>query len=205
MKKLFTRLTWREAVGVPMLVLSMAAFKRIQYWTKQAALLNREVSGLGLVSELKDYYYVSEAWVIKPERIGGAHVHMDPMAIQERMFDLFQRGKRLSQLRFLWHSHANFGVGWSRDDDETARDIFGADSPWTINLVTNSKGSFLARMDFPSSKEEPIHDLPVRLEIPVYAPMERKLELQYAEAHIDLVNVVTSPSVISLPGPQVKG
>jgi hypothetical protein len=109
---------------------------------------------------------------------------MDPMAVGDLMVELFQSGKSLSKLKFHWHSHAHFNVFWSSIDDQTSRE-FCSDAEWTVSLVVNTHGHHLARMDFPNTKEDPIHNLPTRLEIPFYRPFLAKLENDYQTKYVN--------------------
>ena len=96
----------------------------------------------------------------------------------------------MSQLRFLWHSHGVLPVGWSTPDDNTARNVFGADADWTVNLVVNVYGHLLARMDFPRDQEPPVNGLNINLELPVYHGMEKGLAQDYDEKHPHKVSLL---------------
>lgn len=212
MKSFFLDLATTSNTSAPALTLSPTAFKKIHYWTHRAGKHQRECSGLGTITERDGDYYVDNVWLIKPERIGQAHVDMDPQAVMELMMDLYSSGKKMSKLRFHWHSHATFGVGWSATDEDTCRNLFCTDAPWTVSLVVNVYGHHLARMDFPKTKDEPIHKLPVRLEIPVYAPMRKGLELDFlskcakpvaeSEEEIQLPVKFRNSTPLALPAPE---
>lgn len=169
---------------LPTIVLSLTAYRKVSLWTKLAADINNwEVSGLGTILAKHGGLFVSDVWLIKPSRVGGAHVEQDPAAINALMRKLYTGGRDIKNLRFLWHSHANFGVGWSGTDDQTAREDFCPDAPWTVNLVTNAQGQFLARQDFPKTRDDPKNNLPVRLLIPITAGLSRKYREQYNHDH----------------------
>jgi hypothetical protein len=168
----------------PVLLLSERAFKKITFWTQAAGERNQEVSGLGTIIANHGGLYVSDAYLIKPELVSSARVDQDAMAgILPLMERLLRDGRALKNLRFHWHSHANFGVCWSAVDEYTCREVFANDSPWTVSLVTNVAGHFLARMDFPLARKEPIHGLPVRLFAPIYAHKEKKWAQEYQDKY----------------------
>jgi hypothetical protein len=192
------------------LVLSLTAFKKIRLWTCLGAdRYNVEVSGLGLIKPKHQGLFVSDVWLIRPEKIGAAHVDMLGSSVQELMMevltrsskykhlrtcveeyyttgvvsdfrafdeftDLLARSKGLKTLRFHWHSHAKFGVSWSGVDEATARHDFCPDANWTVSLVTNQKGHFLARQDFPKTRHEPRHNLSVWLFLGLPRHISRK-------------------------------
>jgi hypothetical protein len=195
-------LATKENKEAPALYLSQRAFKKIHYWVQRAGHYNRECSGLGTISEKSDGYYVDNAWLIKPERIGQAHVDMDPMAVMELQMDLYEKKIPGSKLRFHWHSHAHFGVGWSGVDEETCRNLFCTDAPWTISMVVNVYGHHLARMDFPATKHEPIHNLPVRMVVPWFAPMRKELEKDFLAKCAP--NVTETEQIIEKPKKPLK-
>jgi hypothetical protein len=198
----------------PQILLSQMAFKKIMHWTKYAAHKhNVETSGLGTILVRHGHLFVSDVWLIKPKHVRGAYVEQDPIAIQELMQKLymgtgepifgktdkvsFKGGSDPKNLRFLWHSHANFGVGWSGTDIETAMFDFCPDAKWTVNMVVNAKGHILSRMDFPKRNhaeraklpagarlaDSSIADLPVHLLVPVDGAMSKRLTKTYRDAH----------------------
>jgi hypothetical protein len=217
----------------PQILLSQMAFKKIMYWTKYAAFKhNVETSGLGTILVRHGHLFVSDVWLIKPKHVRGAYVEQDPVAIQELMNKLFmgtgepiigksdkvsfKGGRDPKNLRFLWHSHANFGVGWSGTDSETAMFDFCPDAKWTVNMVVNAKGHFLSRMDFPKQNhlareklppgaripDSAIHDLPVHLVVPVDGGMAKRLTKVYKDAHPTLEQ--PKPLIVSSPVGEVS-
>lgn len=222
MEKLLVQLNDVEvSEQAPALHLSLQAYKKMMVWTKQAAYVHKwEVSGLGLCLKKKNIYKVSEVWLIEPSSVGGASVKQDPKAIHALMQKLwmgkgvpketdseqvsFEGGKSLRNLRFLWHSHADFGVGWSSVDDENARYDFCQDSEWTINLVINAKGHMLARMDYPqqnnlfvkqaraenlsSIPDTTLHDLPIFLELVLSSKVLERYRTEYLKKHDKFIN-----------------
>jgi len=202
---------------IPVVILSLKAYKKITLWTKTAAEINNwEVSGLGTVVPKYGGYYVSDVWLIEPSKVSGGEVEQNPADIHALMQKLFvgtgipketkdpnrvsfEGGRDLKNLRLLWHSHGNMGVGWSGTDDRTARVEFCPDAKWTLNIVTNARGHFLARMDFPARNavliekanqrrartipDTKIDNLPVRLLIPIHKGQGDLYKQQYLDAH----------------------
>jgi len=219
MDKLFLRLNHRETnkdPNCPVLVLSVQAYRKLMFWTKYASEVNKwEVSGLGTVQPRHGGYFVSNVWLIKPEAVGAAHADMDGHGVASLMQKLFYGtgemrettgdnvsyvgGRDLKNLRFLWHSHNNFGVGWSGTDNRTAKLEFCQDAKWTINLNLNAMGHMIARMDFPvknhkllvkakaenkgSMKDTTIYELPIRLLVPIAKSQVESYRAEYVETH----------------------
>jgi len=219
MDKLFLRLNHRETnkdPNCPVLVLSVQAYRKLMFWTKYASEVNKwEVSGLGTVQPRHGGYFVSNVWLIKPEAVGAAHADMDGHGVASLMQKLFYGtgemrettgdnvsyvgGRDLKNLRFLWHSHNNFGVGWSGTDNRTAKLEFCQDATWTINLNLNAMGHMIARMDFPvknhklltkakaenkgSMKDTTIYELPIRLLVPIAKSQVESYRAEYVETH----------------------
>lgn len=219
MKKTLLRLNndINEGHDVPKLILSLTAYRKMTIWTHLAADLRKwEVSGLGTCLKKHGGYFVSDVWLIEPQKVAGASVDQDPAAINALIQNLvmgtgeireskdsnkisFVGGRDIVNIRFLWHSHVDFGVGWSGTDDKTARFDFCPDAKWTINLVLNTKGHFLARMDFPEEnhalKEEAIRQgsnkivdttinkLPIYLLIGNTNKQAKAIEDRYLQAH----------------------
>jgi len=219
MDKLFLRLNHRETnkdPNCPVLVLSVQAYRKLMFWTKYASEVNKwEVSGLGTVQPRHGGYFVSNVWLIKPEAVGAAHADMDGHGVAALMQKLFYGtgemrettgdnvsfvgGRDLKNLRFLWHSHNNFGVGWSGTDNKTAKLEFCQDAKWTINLNLNAMGHMIARMDFPvknhkllakartenrgSMKDTTIYELPIRLLVPIAKGQVESYRAEYEETH----------------------
>ena len=236
MEKIFIRLNKpkRVAQNVPPVILSLTAYKKIVLWTRWAAKKNGwEVSGVGTCLKRHGGYYVNDVWLIEPEKVGAAHVDMDPAhlnkVVQEVSLlrspklkgydkDIKQymqtgtigdpeafmkiadtlanpQGGTLRSLRFHWHSHANFGVGWSGTDERTARRDFCPDADWTISVVTNAQGHFLARQDFPRSQCEPKHELPVFLLHSIPGNISSKYLREYNNKHRNHVKVTPAESL----------
>lgn len=202
-------------------ILSVQAFKKIRHWTIQASRdYNWETSGLGTVTMRHGGLYVHDVWLLKPERVGAANVDQDPAAIGALMSDLYQGtgeprisektgqflgfkgGKDLKNLRLLWHTHNDFGVGWSGPDDRTAKYDFAPDAEWTINLVTNRRGDVLCRQDFPAANYQlrkqgkeasstTVHNLPVVMLVPVSKGMTEDLTEDFNGKHHKFINQKT--------------
>jgi len=199
----------------PNVVLSHIAFKKMRLWTQLGAEIGKvEVSGMGIVFPKFQSLYVSDIFLIKPEKIGAAQVDMDGKSVQELMMevmtrgpkfkgfkeqlriyqetgtftdpdafvlfaDLLDRSNKLRNLRFHWHSHNNFGVGWSGVDNKTATEEFCPDAKWTVSIVTNARGDFLARQDFPKSRGATRHNLPVWLYLGIPSHMSKRYRKDY--------------------------
>ena len=173
----------------PPLIITDKAFTKMTYWTKVAKDKNREVSGIGLITKKYGGFFVDTVWLIGASKVSRGHVEQDVSQVYEKMTELYMSKKAsIQNLRFLWHSHVDFEVFWSGTDEENCRKTFCPDAPWTVNLVMNTRGHFLARVDYPSKKGEPDNRIPIYLRVPLRAPKARKLLSEYQEknASVDL-------------------
>jgi hypothetical protein len=194
-------------------ILSVNAFKKIRHWTIQASRDHHwETSGLGTVTLRHGGLFINDAWLLKPEKVGAANVDQDPASIAALMSELytgtgeprlsaktgqflgFKGGKDMKNLRLLWHTHNDFGVGWSGTDDQTAKFDFCPDSEWTLNICTNRQGHFVCRQDFPAAQnllkaqgkhgsDLTVHNLPLVLLVPVSNGLTESLGGEFVEKH----------------------
>jgi hypothetical protein len=225
--------TNKPVENAPYVILGLTAYKKIMLWTVYASTkYNNETSGLGTVIPRHGGLYIHDVWLIEPEANSASHVHQDPKAVGALMKRLyegngtprfseitgdflgFEKGRDMKNLRLLWHTHNNFGVGWSGRDDATAKYEFCPDAKWTLNICVNAHGHFLARQDFPSTwnpmcpkcgepqtirtvkqkcscgellpePRQPINHLPVRLLLPIAGQQSHKYKKEYDEKHSD--------------------
>jgi hypothetical protein len=126
-------------------------------------LVNGEVSGLGRVEVWKDNFYIEDIYLLKQES-SGAETILEPEAVAVFMNDIIAaEDVAPEEIKLAWHSHANMGVFWSRQDDETAR-VFG--NGWMLNLVVNKKGEHKCRL----SVYEPVLILQDNLALEIFYP-----------------------------------
>lgn len=114
--------------------------KKIQYWADAAS---GEVSGLGIVENIKGQMIVKEVFILEQE-CSGTDTELNPESISKLMTELMQTDKDPSKLKFWWHSHVNMGVFWSGTDDECAETL---SKEFAFSTVVNKKGESKTRLD----------------------------------------------------------
>jgi len=122
-------------------VLTKEVHRKINTLTK---LIDKEITGLGLVKMEGDVAKVYELFLLKQEVTGGS-CEIDEVAICELVDKLIADGKNPEDLKFWWHSHANMGVFWSNTDENTGLK-FGGNS-FFLSLVSNHKGEMKAKIN----------------------------------------------------------
>lgn len=129
---------------------------KIRFWVNRTS---QEISGLGCIKLLKNNtFLVYDVFLLKQKNT-SSFTDIDDLAVQQLMLaldaeDEKDKGSRLADLRFWWHSHANMGTFWSSQDDfNIEQKLFGSStegaplSQWWVSLVTNRVGDVLSRLD----------------------------------------------------------
>ena len=118
---------------------------KMEGWCSAA---NSEVSGLFCVNLLNGIFTVYDVFL--PEQQGSSgFTKMDGYATG-RLYGYLQRKYGVSgmaDLKGWWHTHYNFGVFWSGTDDDTAQSNAQLAEDWSLSIVINQKGDWLARVD----------------------------------------------------------
>lgn len=153
----------------PTVTVKLEALAKMQRWTNLAADHDRECSGIGMATkDSEGNILVYESFLLAPEYCSHSYVELDTQHQKMVMQHLLQtRPEELANLVMGWHSHVDFSTFWSGTDEIQSRTKLCPDSDWTVSLVTNTAGELKARIDFPKERKEPIHDLHLRVEVPV--------------------------------------
>jgi hypothetical protein len=115
-------------------------------WTRLWSYVNAcpmEVGGLGTVDMVGGNAVISEVFLLK-QHVGVAHTNLDPKAVREFVMDWVKAGKNPERLKFWWHSHATFPVGWSSTDEATIRRM--TERTPLVSFVGNHKGDQRVRI-----------------------------------------------------------
>ena len=129
--------------------------ERIRHYTDLAA---GEVSGLGTIEEWNGGFLVDRVFLPK-QVCTPAGTTLDEDAVATLLLELEAEGEDSGKLRFWWHSHAHHGVFWSQTDEECIEGLANGD--YVLSLVTNKRGSTLARLDIFRPARMTIDDIPV--------------------------------------------
>lgn len=106
-----------------------------------------EIAAFGYVKPTDDGdFFVDEVFLV-PQEVSGASVDFItdglPFAVDKAAAD-----DRLADLKFLWHSHVNMGVGFSAVDEDMIDKLSRfSTTPWFINAIFNKKGDTNCRID----------------------------------------------------------
>ena len=170
-------------------ILHQKAFKKIRFWVLTAAERGHEVAGVATIIQKGREYHVTDAYLVEPTHVSGGYVEMNPQALANFLLKCSMEGKvSVKNLRCMWHSHVRMNVFWSGTDEDNARNLFCPDSPWTVNLVTNVQGDWLARMDFPKVRCNPILDIPLQLQTDLNEEEALALRREYEVKHPNSVS-----------------
>ena len=115
-------------------------------WTRLWAYIRAcpvEVGGLGSVVNRHDGLVITDVFLLK-QKVGTAHTNLDTAAVREFVLDWIKQGKDPEQLKFWWHSHAHFPVGWSPTDEDTIRRM--TESSLLVTCVGNHRGEVRTRI-----------------------------------------------------------
>jgi len=161
----------------PRVILTSAAWTKIKTWTRLAADVGTEISGIGSLTRQGNIFRVQQVLVLKPTKVNGAYVEIDPIHASQQIqrhvmgkqYDQYapilegQRVpsndeltelqallKKTQSYRFWWHSHVKMQVFWSGTDRDNATNITNSPTAPVISLVTNVYDHALVRLDHQS-------------------------------------------------------
>ncbi len=158
-----------------------------------------EISGLATVERYGERdFLVTELYLLK-QKCSPSQTTLDPEGLAQFAYDFVRNGGDMSKLKVWWHSHANFGVSWSQDDERT---IQGFQNEWLLSIVGNKAGAYLARLDVFSPVRVTDRGLLVRSFRPVDAEQLKEIEAEIAEK---VTVEVPKPVYVYTSTPQVPG
>lgn len=127
--------------------ISFLAYRKLRIWTELA---KGEVSGLGIVEEVRDTHGTLRAYLITDldlikQTSTSVDTVLDENAVNEYLYKLVTHGKDPSQVKLWWHSHGNIDTFWSNTDSENIERL--CNSGYFISLLTNKAEKLLCRID----------------------------------------------------------
>jgi hypothetical protein len=137
-----------------------------------------EISGLGEVEVVnKHNFVITDIFLLKQKcTINGTL--LDRLDISRFLFERIQDGGNPATIKLWWHSHADIGVFWSADDEQT---IDGFKNKWMVSVVTNRAGNMLARVDVYEPIRVTEDNLGIRLILPENEELRAKLDSEVKE------------------------
>lgn len=140
-----------------------------------------EVSGMGLVRRAGDIFTIYDVFIL-PQESDAGYTELDRDGLAKLSMDLHKKGAAVKDLRFWWHSHADFGVFFSSTDDTCANALLGANGEWGVSIVVNKKRDYLSRIDL----YDPLHVTITGKPVDIVAPIDPMLAI-YAKDVADNV------------------
>ena len=147
------------------------------------ALAKGEVSGLGLVTEMRDDkgnlvgFMVDDLCLLR-QVSGSASTELDDAAVAALLTELDGDGADIGRVRLWWHSHGDLGVFWSTTDEECAAGL--ANSRYFVSIVVNKKGDVKCRVDLYDPFRVVMDDVPVETLMPDFGLLEQ-CKAEFAE------------------------
>lgn len=121
-----------------------------------------EITSLGTIENIDGKFRVKQIFIPR-QLVNPGYCETTEGALNEIVSDLLENNAAdIANLRFRWHSHADGSVFWSATDE---RDISSWEGPWVVNLVVNTNGDYLARLDISQGLEVVNIPLSVRIDI----------------------------------------
>ncbi len=152
------------------LPISLPCLLKIQTFVDQC---DKEISGLGEIKELTaGGFEINQPFILEQE---VSSVNTDQTeAAAKFVFELAQKGASPAPFKFWWHSHADMGVFWSGEDEDTAR---GFGNIYMFSMVINKRRELLTRFD----QFEPIRLTIYNISVLITLPKNKKLIEQCKE------------------------
>jgi len=124
---------------VPILYYTPTAELKMQMYIE---LCKIELSGLGLIYPYGDDFLLTDVLMLEQTN-NPAHTDFQEAAAKFLM-ELIKADVDPEPFRFWWHSHVNFGTGWSGEDMETINTF---NNPLQFSMVRNKRGDIRLRLD----------------------------------------------------------
>lgn len=140
-----------------------AMWQKLQLYAELS--LPNEVTGIGTIRVLgREDLLVTELF-LPHQKTSPAVCEFADGELNQIMYDLIERDpeRGASDLRFRWHSHGRGQVFWSGKDEN---DIDSWEAPWVVNLVINTRGEHLLRLDYFEPLRVRNHPVDLRIDWP---------------------------------------
>lgn len=126
----------------PRVFITQLAFQKIKCFVD---ICKYEINGLGIVERKGNNFTVEDVFLLKQfTDSSGAHVEIDPKALNMFIYEFVSKGEDASKIKFQWHSHVYMPASFSFEDVDT---IGGYMNDYMISLVINKYGEYKCRLD----------------------------------------------------------
>ena len=126
----------------PTVYFTSQTIRQISLFTKMA---QGEISWMGRVTRRGEFdFFVDEIFLIKQETTPTKTKFVDD-AMAMFLFEYHQAGKDVADLKLWLHTHNDFAVSWSGQDENNIDGFSRAE--YLISVVTNKFDDFMARID----------------------------------------------------------
>jgi len=140
------------------------AKEQMDCWVEMA---QGEVSGLGLVEEIRDgnlQGFLVTGLFLPFQTNSDAQTSIEPEAVAKLMLEAEAAGHDPKNLKFWFHSHGSMEVFWSGTDQATIQRFKPED--YFISTVVNRKGGMKTRVDFYRPLRMALDEVPTEVLMP---------------------------------------
>lgn len=138
---------------MPRIEISKLAFYKFQSYIQIA---QGEISGRGDVETLKNGDLSIKDLFLFKQITTESNTILDSTALAAFMTETIRTGYDRNRMRVWWHSHGEYGVGWSKDKDERTIKTLSKNN-YLISIVGNKQGNILTRLDIQQPIQVTIH------------------------------------------------
>ncbi len=161
------------------IVFEHKAWHKLQKYTEFA---KGEISGIGIVEALPNFFYVPEVFLFKQVST-ATHTSIDREDYMKFTSNMMKAGEPIEKLKLWWHTHGDMSVFWSPTDEANIQD-FDWEKPednWVLSIVLNKSGNYKTRLDIFSPLRLTIHDLNVVVREPDYGNLDQVIQHEVKE------------------------
>jgi len=153
-------------------IICAKARERISHYV---ALAKGEVSGLGLVDEIRDEkgkligFFVSDVYLVK-QVSSAVTTELDEKAVSDLLVELDEKNVDIGKVKLWWHSHCDMKTFWSSTDTDCVEGL--SNGSYFISLVTNKNNDVLCRVDLYSPFRIALDEVTVETAMPDFGLLE---------------------------------
>ena len=154
----------------PKVFITSDARRRLDAYIKAAP---GEVGGLGTVRRVGSDFLITGVYLLE-QVASGAELNLEPAVMARFQIEMMRSGVPSESFKLCWHSHADFNVFWS-PQDERGIEMFNR-VKWMVSIVGNKAGDWTARIDL----FEPVHITVYGVPFEVLVEEDKQLTLELA-------------------------
>lgn len=138
---------------MPRIGITKRAFCKFQSYIQ---ITQGEISGRGDLETLKNGDLSIKDLFLFKQITTESNTILDSTALAVFMTETIKTGYDRNRMRVWWHSHGEYGVGWSKDKDERTIKTLSKTN-YLISIVGNKRGDILTRLDIQQPISVTIH------------------------------------------------